>query len=106
MNMVYKIGDFAGYVDLAQTRGPIETPMPERWYVLQTFPGKEAKVMRRFRDRGISAYHPLVRKLQMVRGRKIDRSVPLFANADLHSGFPGAHRRRVRRWRRSLSQVR
>jgi transcriptional antiterminator NusG len=79
MNMVYKIGDFAGYVDLAQTRGPIETPMPERWYVLQTFPGKEAKVMRRFRDRGISAYHPLVRKLQMVRGRKIDRSVPLFA---------------------------
>jgi hypothetical protein len=29
--------------------------MPERWYVLQTFPSKEAKVMRRFRDRGISA---------------------------------------------------
>jgi transcriptional antiterminator NusG len=77
--MVYKIGDFAGYVDLAQIRGPIETPMPERWYVLQTFPGKEAKVMRRFRDRGISAYHPLVRKVQTVRGRRIDRSVPLFA---------------------------
>ena len=77
--MVYKIGDFAGYVDLAQIRGPIETPMPDRWYVLQTFPGKEAKVMRRFRNRGISAYHPLVRKVQIVRGRRIDRSVPLFA---------------------------
>jgi transcriptional antiterminator NusG len=79
MNMGYQIGDFVEFVDLVERRKPVETPVPERWYVLQTFPGKEAKVMRRFRDRGVSAYHPLVRKLQIVRGRKIDRSVPLFA---------------------------
>jgi transcriptional antiterminator NusG len=52
--------------------------MPERWYVLQTFPNKERKVMRTFRDRGISAYHPVIRKTKMVRGRRIDTVEPLF----------------------------
>jgi transcription termination/antitermination protein NusG len=75
----YQIGDHVGFVDMVERRGPIEVQMPERWYVLQTFPNQEAKVMRRFRERNISAYHPLVRKLQILRGRKIDRSVPLFA---------------------------
>jgi len=79
MNMVYKIGDFAGYVDLAQIRGPVEAPMPQRWYVLQTFPGKERKVMRTFRNRGISAYHPTIRRTKVVRGRRIDTVEPLFA---------------------------
>jgi len=47
--MGYYKGQIVGYVDVNQLRGPIETPMPQKWYVLMTFPNKEAKVMRTFK---------------------------------------------------------
>jgi transcription termination/antitermination protein NusG len=77
MNMEYVKGQIVGYVE--QQPLPIEVPLPQKWYVLTTFPNKEAKVMRAFKDRGISAYHPIVRRTEIFRGRRIDRSVPLFA---------------------------
>ena len=43
------------------------------------FPNKEAKVMRTFKDRNISAYHPVVRKARIIRGRRNDITAPLFA---------------------------
>jgi transcriptional antiterminator NusG len=74
-----QIGDVVGFVDLIETRGPTQAPIPKCWYVLQTFAGKEAKVMRAFRDRKISAYCPMMRKTMVRRGRKVDRVEPLFA---------------------------
>ncbi|WP_315759319.1 transcription termination/antitermination protein NusG [Bradyrhizobium sp. SZCCHNRI2007] len=75
----YQLGEHVGMVDLVQVRGPAVTPMPQKWYVLQTYERKERKVMRTFRDRGISAYHPVVRRTEIRRGRKIDSAMPLFA---------------------------
>ena len=75
----YRVGEHVGFVDLFERHGPIEAPMPERWYVLQTFPNKERKVMRTFRDRGISAYHPVIRKTKTARGRRIETVESLFA---------------------------
>jgi transcriptional antiterminator NusG len=79
MNMEYRVGQIVGYVDVAKLRGSIELSTPHKWYVLITFPNKEAKVMRTFRYRGISAYHPIVRKAETVRGRRVDRTTSLFA---------------------------
>ena len=80
MNMEYEIGQIVGYVDISQLRGPIETPMPQKWYVLVTFPNKETKVMRTFKDRNISAYHPVIRRTRIIRGRRNDCTAPLFAS--------------------------
>lgn len=73
------VGDVVDFVDMIEKHVPAATPMPSRWYVLQTWPGKEAKVMQAFEDRGISAYWPLLRKTALRRGRKIDVVEPLFA---------------------------
>jgi transcriptional antiterminator NusG len=78
--MQYEVGQIVGYVDINQLRGPIETPMPQKWYVLMTFPNKEAKVMRTFKDRNISAYHPVIRRTRIIRGRRNDCTAPLFAS--------------------------
>jgi transcriptional antiterminator NusG len=78
--MGYYKGQIVGYVDISQLRGPIETPMPQKWYVLMTFPNKEAKVMRTFKDRNVSAYHPVIRKARIMRGRRNEGTVPLFAS--------------------------
>ncbi|XUM25063.1 transcription termination/antitermination protein NusG (plasmid) [Bradyrhizobium oligotrophicum S58] len=75
----YEVGDFVEFVDLIERAGPVEAPMPKCWYVLQTFAGKEAKVMRAFHDRKMSAYCPMMRKTMLRRGRKVDRVEPLFA---------------------------
>jgi transcriptional antiterminator NusG len=77
---LWKIGDFVEFVELQGNAAPLELPVPERWYLLQTFPNKEAKVMRAFKDRNISAYHPTVRqRSRVIRGRLRDVVVPLFA---------------------------
>ena len=78
--MGYYKGQIVGYVDVNQLRGPIETPMPQKWYVLVTFPNKETKVMRTFKDRNISAYQPVIRKTRIMRGRRTEGTVPLFAS--------------------------
>ncbi len=84
--MVYKIGDFVGYVTLADevTAAPVQ---PQRWFMLQTYANKESKVMRTFRDRGISAYYPTLRQRKKFERRRSgfaavsyrDVVVPLFA---------------------------
>jgi transcription termination/antitermination protein NusG len=78
--MEYQVGQVVGYVDIDKLRGPMETPMPQKWYVLMTFPNKEAKVMRTFKDRNISAYQPVIRKTRVIRGRRSDGAAPLFAS--------------------------
>ena len=87
MNTQYHKGQIVGYVDIQKQQGPVEAPIPERWYVLRTFPNKEAKIMRTFKDRNISAYCPIVRqRKRFVRRRHgysfdVERDVwsPLFA---------------------------
>jgi transcriptional antiterminator NusG len=54
--------------------------MPQKWYVLMTFPNKETKVMRTFKDRNISAYQPVIRRMRIIRGRRNDGTAPLFAS--------------------------
>jgi transcription termination/antitermination protein NusG len=78
MNMDYVKGQIVGYVpiDIEPIAAP---PEPERWYVLKTFANKESKVMRTFKDRGISAYFPTVRNRRVVRGRACDGVSALFA---------------------------
>jgi len=74
-----RIGDVVGFVDLVEKRKHIEVRTPQLWYVLQTWPGKETKVMRKLEDFGITAYCPRVRKAVTRRGRRVDRADPLFA---------------------------
>lgn len=76
--MVYRIGDFVEYVPMIDdaVAEPVE---PQRWFVLRTFANKERKVMRTYRQRGVSAYFPVIRKRAVVRGRLCDVAAPLFA---------------------------
>jgi transcriptional antiterminator NusG len=74
-----RIGDVVGFVDLVEKRKPAEVCTPQLWYVLQTWPGKEAKVMRKLEDCGVAAYCPRVRRAVTRRGRKVDLTDPLFA---------------------------
>jgi transcriptional antiterminator NusG len=60
MNMGYKIGEFVEFVDLAQRHAPEAAPVPQCWYILRTHPNCEAKVMKAFRLRNISAYLPVM----------------------------------------------
>ncbi|WLB43034.1 transcription termination/antitermination NusG family protein [Bradyrhizobium ottawaense] len=74
----YKIGDFVEYVPMLDEA--IAVPLvPQRWYVLLTFANKERKVMRTFRERGVSAYFPMIRKRAVHRGRICEIAAPLFA---------------------------
>jgi transcription termination/antitermination protein NusG len=89
MNMEYQVGQVVGYVDIDELRGPIETPIPERWYVLRTFPNKERKVMETFEDRNISAYFPTVRERQRITRRRGGLSFDIWReiNPPLFSGI-------------------
>ena len=89
VNMEYQKGQIVGYVDVNQLRGPMETPMPERWYVLRTFPNKERKVMEAFEDRNISAYFPTVRERQRITRRRGGHSFDTWReiNPPLFSGI-------------------
>jgi hypothetical protein len=89
--MHYKIGDHVGFVDLASDAGPIEMPLPRRWFILRVYPNRESKVMRAFNWRGISAYLPLY-------VRTIDRKDPEGKRASGTSADAS-----FRRWCRGLS---
>jgi transcriptional antiterminator NusG len=78
--MVYRIGDFVEYVPLVDDVAAVSI-MPQCWYLLLTYANRERKVMRTFRERGVSAYFPLVRKRVVHRGRLCDVAAPLFAQA-------------------------
>ncbi|MCK1669423.1 transcription termination/antitermination NusG family protein [Bradyrhizobium sp. 153] len=89
MTMAYKIGDFVEYVPLLDEVAAVPLE-PERWFLLLTYPHKERKVMRTFRERGVSAYFPVVRKRTMHRGRLCDVAAPLFAQAIFIPDFQAA----------------
>lgn len=63
---LYKKGEFVGMVDLSQFAGPIDVPIPKRWYMLRVFPNREFKVMKTFEQRGISGWLPLLTTMQTV----------------------------------------
>jgi len=63
---LYKKGEFVELVDLSLLAGPMVAPIPERWYVLRVKPHREAKVMKSFRQRNISAWLPLMTSSQTV----------------------------------------
>lgn len=54
---IYRKGDHVGFVDVA---GRPEVPLPNRWYILQVVPGRDAKVMEAFRRRDVCAYSPTI----------------------------------------------
>jgi len=54
---IYAKGECVEMVDLSHF-GPLEVPMPKRWYALRTHSNRETRVMRTFRQRSISAYFP------------------------------------------------
>jgi transcriptional antiterminator NusG len=80
-----KIGDYVDPFDLALL-GPLEVPIPKRWFVLQLHTNRESKVMRTFRRRNISAYLPTIVRSQCVTRRRMgyssehlrDVTLPLF----------------------------
>ena len=76
---MYEIGQHVGYVDLVSRAGPVDLPVPAKWYALITHANRETKVMRTFRRDNVSAYFPMLRNREVKRGRVIDRVVPLFA---------------------------
>lgn len=55
---LWKKGEFVDMIERPIER--LEVSMPSRWYALRVHPNKEAKVMRTFHQRNISAYLPLV----------------------------------------------
>lgn len=44
----------------------LAVPMPQRWYVIRTYPNQERRVMRTFEQRSISAYLPLITRSQCI----------------------------------------
>jgi transcription termination/antitermination protein NusG len=62
--MEYHKGQIVGYVPIGE---PIAVPLPRRWYILRTHPGREFKVMRSFRHRNISAYLPRMTSMHEFR---------------------------------------
>jgi transcriptional antiterminator NusG len=63
---LYKKGEFVGMIDLSQLGGPLEVPIPKRWYLLRVHPNRELKVMKTFRQRNISGWVPLLTSMQDV----------------------------------------
>jgi transcription termination/antitermination protein NusG len=64
MNMEYVKGQIVGYVPIDDEL--IAVPMPKCWYILQVHPGREFKVMKKFRQYYISGWLPLITTRQEV----------------------------------------
>lgn len=77
---LWKRGEFVDMVDLSRG-GPVDAPIPQRWYVLRTHPLRERKVMRAFERRNISGWLPLITTIQDVKRHR--------------HGFDTIHRRQV-----------
>jgi transcriptional antiterminator NusG len=58
MTMQYRKGQIVDYVSIDGE--PLSLPLPQRWYILQITPGRDAKVMQAFRIRRVSGYSPIV----------------------------------------------
>ncbi|SHI90780.1 transcription termination/antitermination protein NusG [Wenxinia saemankumensis] len=87
-----KIGD----VVPAAPAGPgliLDPGRPDRWYALTTRPQCEAKAEAWLEKRGIYAFHPVLERTTVVRGRRrttVSRYVPGFVFARF-PGLPRAH---------------
>jgi transcription termination/antitermination protein NusG len=71
MNMVFKQrqylrGEVVGRVDLDRIAGPLEVPMPKRWFMLRVHPNREFKVLKAFKLRNISGWVPTLTSMQHV----------------------------------------
>lgn len=55
--MHYEVGEFVGFVALQGAR--LDMPVPQRWYIRQCMPGKDARVISRLRSLDISAWSPM-----------------------------------------------
>lgn len=64
MNMIYRKGDFVGFVDLSARR--LELALPQRWFVRRCAPGRDAKVIEQMKLLDVSGWSP-------VRVRHVDR---------------------------------
>lgn len=60
---LYKKGEFVELVDLSQF-GPLEVPIPQRWFILRVHPNREFRVMKTFRRRNISGRLPTLTSMQ------------------------------------------
>ncbi|MEY9703733.1 transcriptional antiterminator NusG [Bradyrhizobium diazoefficiens] len=58
MNMHYEIGQFVGYVTASELQSV--PAVPRTWSILQVMPGRDAKVMKAFRERCISGWSPTI----------------------------------------------
>lgn len=92
MNMSYSKGQFVGYVPVGLAH-PSVSMMPERWFALKTFAGKESKVTRAFVQRGVSFYFPIVRSRRTMKGYTRWIISPLFTGIifipDVQAGLGG-----------------
>ncbi|WP_316172429.1 transcription termination/antitermination protein NusG [Bradyrhizobium sp. SZCCHNRI2049] len=68
-----RVGDVIGFVDLVGRSGAIESPVPRAWYILRTFANCEARVMKAFDRRKISAYFPKMTVMKEFRRFKHGR---------------------------------
>lgn len=63
---LWKKGEFVGMVDLDRMAGPVEVPIPLRWYILRVHPHREFKIMRTFERRSISGWVPILTSMQCI----------------------------------------
>lgn len=93
-------------VDYLPVNGPASVPMPQRWYIRRTAPNREAKVVKRAQQLGLSCYLPTMRSRRDIRRSKagyewIERkriTAPLITGAILVPDFdplPLFHRART-----------
>ncbi|GIQ73208.1 transcription termination/antitermination protein NusG [Bradyrhizobium sp. RD5-C2] len=55
MNMQYRKGQIVGYVSVSDEFGAVPAA-PASWHLLRVAPGRDARVMRTFDDRGVSGW--------------------------------------------------
>lgn len=63
---LWKKGEYVGVVDLDRIAGPLEVPIPRRWYVLRVRPGREFRVIKTFHKRNVSGWVPTLTSLEHV----------------------------------------
>lgn len=84
---LYKKNEFIEFVDLSMF-GPLEVPIPQKWYALELHPNREARVTRTFRQRNISFYFPTVTQSRLISRRR--RGYEVTVKRDVTSPlFPG-----------------
>jgi transcriptional antiterminator NusG len=85
---IYEKNEFIEMVDLSSHFGPLEAPIPKRWYALELHTNRETRVMRTFRQRNISFYFPTITQSKILKRRR--RGYEITVKRDVTSPlFPG-----------------